>query len=153
MESGAGLSADAMTARVLQVRNRFTEASTLLANAAIAAHTRRFTSRLEEIAGLQAQDLVRRGERAAALELAQRHQLAVATAKALSAQGHPQQALPLLVSYRARMEQAGRGDEALKAMLSQAMAARTGQPGRSLGGLERGTAAGRAWRLRSELCR
>jgi len=122
MESGVGLSADAMTARVLRVRNRFTEASTLLANAAIAAHTRRFTSRLEEIAGLQVQDLVRRGEYAAALELAQRHQLPLATAKALSAQGHPQQAMTLLVSYRARMEQAGRADESLKAMVAQAMA-------------------------------
>lgn len=122
MESGAGLSADAMAARVLQVRNRFTEASTLLANAAIAARTRRFTSRLEEIAGLQAEDLVRRGEHAAALELSQRHQLAVATAKALVAQGHAEQALPLLVSYRARMELAGRADEALRAMVVQALA-------------------------------
>jgi len=121
MESGAGLSADAMTARVLQLRNRFTEASTLLANAAIAAHTRRFTSRLEEIAGLLVQDLVRRGEHAAALELAQRHKLPMAMAKALLAQGHPQQALPLLVSYRARMEQAGRADEELKAMVAQAV--------------------------------
>ena len=121
MESGAVLSADAMTARVLQVRNRFTEASTLLASAAIAAHTRRFTSRLEEIAALQVQDLLRRGEHAAALELAQRHQLPVATAKALSAQGHAEKAMPLLVSYRARMEAAGRADEALKARVAQAV--------------------------------
>ncbi len=121
MESGAGLSADAMTARVLQVRNRFTEARTLLADAAIAAHARRFTSRLDETAALQSQDLLRRGEHAAALELAQRHQLPLATAKALSALGHPEQALPLLVSHRARMEQAGRADEALKAMVAQAV--------------------------------
>ena len=124
MASGAGLSADAMTARVQHVRHRYTEVGTLLATAATAAHTRRFTSRLAEIAGLQAQDLIRRGERAAALELAQRHQLAVATATAtaLTAQGQPQQALPLLVSYRARMAQTGRDDEALKAMVAQAMA-------------------------------
>ncbi len=125
MESGAGLSADAMAARVLQVRHRFTEASTLLANAAVAAHTRRFTSRLEEIAGLQSRDLVRRGEHAAALELAQRHQLAVATATALSAQGQAAQALLLLVSHRTRMEQAGRADEALKTLVAQALALQT----------------------------
>ena len=78
MEFDAGLSADAMVARVLEVRNRFAEASTLLANAASAAHRRRFTSRMEAIASLQAQDLLRRGEHAAALELAQRHQLPMA---------------------------------------------------------------------------
>ena len=122
MESGAGLSADAMVARVLQVRNRFTEASALLADAAMAAHTRGFTSRLEEIAGLQAQDLGRRGEHAAALALAQRHQLPGATARALSAQNHAEQALPLLASYRARMEVAGRADEVLKALVAQSMA-------------------------------
>jgi LuxR family transcriptional regulator, maltose regulon positive regulatory protein len=122
MESGAGLSADAMTARVLQVRQRFTDANALLAAATTAAHTRRFTSRLEELAALQAQDLVRRGEHAAALALAQRHQLVVATARALSAQGDAAQALALLAPYRARMEQAGQADEVLKAMLAQALA-------------------------------
>ncbi len=122
MESGAGLSADAMAARVLQVHNRFTEASALLAAAASAAQTRRFTSRLEEIAGLQAQDLNRRGEHTAALALAQRHQLVVATARALAAQGDAAQALVLLAPYRARMEQAGRADEVLKAMVAQTMA-------------------------------
>ena len=122
MASGAGLSADAMAARVLQLRNRFTEASTLLADAAMAAHTKRFTSRLEEIAGLQVQDLIRRGEHAAALELAQRHQLPLATARALAAQGDVAQALPLLRSYRVRMDEAGRADESLKAMVAEAMA-------------------------------
>ncbi len=122
MESGAGLSADAVTAQVLQVRHRYTEASTLLANAASAAHVRRFASRLEEIVGLQVQDLLRRGEHAAALDLAQRHHLALATAKALSAQGRAAEALPLLASYRAQMAQAGRADEALKAMVAQALA-------------------------------
>lgn len=121
MESGAGLSADAITARVLQVRHRFTEASSLLTSAATAARTRRFTSRLEEITGLQSQDLIRRGEHPAALELAQRHQLPLATARAWSAQGDVEQALPLLTSYRARMDEAGRADESLKARVAQAM--------------------------------
>ena len=122
MESGAGLSADAMAARVLQQRNRFTEAGALLAQAATAAQTRRFTSRLEEITGLQVQDLLRRGELAAALELAQRHNIAVPTARALLAQGHADQALPLLAAYRSQMDAAGRADESLKAMVVQALA-------------------------------
>ena len=122
MESGAGLSADAMVARVLQARHRFSEASSLLADAATAARTRRFVGRLEEIASLQSQDLIRRGEPAAALELAQRHQLPLATARALAAQGEVAQALPLLTAYRARMDEAGRADESLKALVSEAMA-------------------------------
>jgi LuxR family maltose regulon positive regulatory protein len=122
MASGAGLSADAMAARVLQVRNRFTEASALLADAAIAAHTKRSSSRLEEIAGLQVQDLIRRGEHAAALELAQRQQLALATASAMAAQGDMALALPLLRSYHAQMDEAGRADESLKALVAEAMA-------------------------------
>lgn len=122
MASGAGLSAEAMLARVLQVRKRFAEASTVLTNAGVAAHTLRFSSREEEIASLQAQDLLRRGEYAAALELAQRHQLVVATAKARVALGQAAQALPPLVAYRARMAEAGRADEVLKALLAQALA-------------------------------
>ncbi len=122
MASGAGLSADAMAARVLQVRHRFTEASALLAAAAVAAQTRRFTSRLEEVAGLQARDLSRRGEHAAALALAEQHQLPLATARALTAQGQAEPALLLLVPYRERMEKAGRADEVLQAMVAEAMA-------------------------------
>ena len=122
MESGAGLSADAVLARVLQQRNRFSEASALLAQAATAAQTRRFTSRLDEIGNLQALDLLRRGELSAALELAQRQHLPVATARALLAQGHADQALPPLLAYRAQMDAAGRADESLKAMVVQALA-------------------------------
>ena len=122
MASGAGLSAEAMLARVLQVRRRFAEAGTLLTHAGMAAHTLRFSSREEEIAGLQAQDLLRRGEYAAALELAQRHPLVVATAKARVALGQAAQALPPLLAYRARMAEAGRADEVLKALLAQAVA-------------------------------
>ena len=122
MESGAGLSADAVLAHVLQQRNRFSEASALLAQAATAAQTRRFTSRLDEISSLQALDLLRRGELSAALELAQRQHLPVATARALLAQGHADQALPPLLAYRAQMDPAGRADESLKAMVVQALA-------------------------------
>ena len=123
MASGAGLSADAMAARVLQVRKRHTEASALLAEAATAAQTRRFTSRLEEIADLQARDLVRRGEHPAALALAQQHRLVVGHGPSLVGPGSSGAgAGPLLEPYRARMEQAGRADEVLKALVGQAMA-------------------------------
>ena len=122
MESGAGLSADGLCARVLQLRNRGDEATALLARAAVAAQTRRFASRMDEIADLQTQDLLRRGEVSAALDLAQRHLRPVATARALLAQGQAAQALAILQPHRARMVQAERADETLKAMVVQVLA-------------------------------
>jgi LuxR family transcriptional regulator, maltose regulon positive regulatory protein len=118
-ESGAGLSADVMLARILQLRERFDEASMLLSQAAVAAQTRRFTSRLKEVVALQALELVRRGEHAAAIELAQRHQLPLATAKGLSAQGNAREALSILESYRNLTEQSGRKGEIVRVMVAQ----------------------------------
>jgi LuxR family transcriptional regulator, maltose regulon positive regulatory protein len=120
-ESGAGLSADAMVARVLQVRQRFDDAGSLLAEAAVAARTRKFSSRLAEITSLQALALVHQGRPEAALELAQRHDLPLATARALQAQGEAGLALPIVEAYRRQVEAAGRGDELLKALVTQVM--------------------------------
>lgn len=119
LECGAGLSADAMVARVLQLRNQSDKANAILSQAAIAAQTRGFTSRLQEIANLQVLDLLRRGQLSAALAHAQKHQLSLATARALLAQGNASEALIVLASYRDSMQQKGSADELLKTMVLQ----------------------------------
>lgn len=122
MASGVGLSAEVMLARIWHLRQRFADASSLLARSALAAQTRGFKSRLAEIVGAQTHNLLLRGELPAALALAQQHRLPLATAQVLIAQGQGDQALSLLSGFRAQMATAGRVDELLKALVTQALA-------------------------------
>ncbi len=122
LENGAGLSADVLCARILMLRDRTDAASALLTQAAIAAQTRNFVSRLKEVVGIQALALLRRDQVSAAMDLALQHQLPIATAKAMLAHGRAGDALVVLESHRTSLDEKGCVDESLKAMAVQAVA-------------------------------
>ena len=132
LENGAGLSADVLRARLLLLRSQTDAANALLTQTATAAQMRNFDSRLKEVVSVQASELLRRGLVSAAMDLALQHQLPVATAKAMLAQGRAADAMAVLTSLRASADERNSAGESLKAMVLQAMTLQ------SLGQLEAG---------------
>lgn len=120
-ESENGLGGDVLRARMMLARNDNDGAVTLLAQSSVAAKTKRFTGRMQEIANVQVVEMLRRGEVAGAAHLATEHKLSLAQARAFLAQGDGLAALAIVEKYRLTMEEKGYQNELLKALVMQAI--------------------------------
>ena len=120
-DSENGLGAEALRARLLLLRGDSDGAVTLLEAISTAAKSRRHAGRMQEIASVQVQALLQRGETSAAAFLASQHQLPLAQARTRLAQGEGSAALDIVVQYGAQMQAQGRQDEVLRALVLQAL--------------------------------
>jgi LuxR family maltose regulon positive regulatory protein len=118
---------------MMLVRHQHAEADALLARTSASAKTKRFTGRMQEVAELQVQRQLSRGEFGAAAALADEQQLPIAQARALWAQGLTVDALQLVTRHQRDSDAKGLAQEALKAQLLQALLLEaTGEPGSAL---------------------
>lgn len=120
-DSESGLGADVLRARLMLVRRQHAEADALLARTSASAKTKRFTGRMQEVADLQVRQLLRRGEVEAAAAMANAHPLPIAQARVLWARGEAREALQLVTKHAHDSQAKGLTQEALKALLVQAM--------------------------------
>jgi LuxR family maltose regulon positive regulatory protein len=120
-KSQSEIGADLLRARLLFARGEQAQAEALLTRAQGPGHTGHLTDRQREAAELQVLQLLRRGEIQAAAGLAGAHQLPIGLARALLAQGHSGQALQVMEGHRRTMESELRTQEALQAMLVEAL--------------------------------
>ncbi len=81
-----------------------------------------FTHLMPEIMAAQVLTLLRQGNRAAAANLAETHELPISRARVQLAQGNPSAALAVLEPLREQVESKGWADERLKVMVLQAVA-------------------------------
>src|SRR6266542_1492697 len=77
---------------------------------------------MPEIMSAQVLTLLRQGNRAAAANLAETHELPISRARVQLAQGNPSAALAVLEPLREQVESKGWADERLKVMVLQAVA-------------------------------
>lgn len=120
-ESENGLGGDVLRARMMLVRNDNDGAVTLLAQSSVAAKTKRFPGRMQEIANVQVVEMLRRGEVSGAVHLATERKLHLAQARAFLAQGDAVAALSIVDEYRRTMAEKGYPNEVLKALVMQAI--------------------------------
>jgi LuxR family maltose regulon positive regulatory protein len=85
-------------------------------------HQPNLKHRLSEIAAVQVLVLLKKGNLAAAAQLAHQYELPLSRARVLIAQNNPSAALAVLEPFRRQMESRGWADERLKAMVLQALA-------------------------------
>jgi len=109
-------------ARLKLARGDVDGAAALLAQAEQSARQQNFLLRMPEIAAAQVPVLLRLGNLAAAVQLAQQYELPLSQARVLLAQGDPSAALALLSPLRQQMETKDWADERLKVMVLQAVA-------------------------------
>jgi LuxR family maltose regulon positive regulatory protein len=109
-------------ARLKLARGDVDGAAALLAQAEQSARQQNFLLRMPEIAAAQVPVLLRLGNLAAAVQLAQQYELPLSQARVLLAQGDPSAALALLSPLRQQMETKDWADEQLKVMVLQAVA-------------------------------
>jgi len=115
-------SGELFLAQLMLAEGNVTEAAALLAELEQVAHRRHFLRQLPAIAAVQVQIMLRRGDVSGAAHVAQRHNLPLSQARVYLAQGDPAQALAVLEPYRQQMETRDWPDEALKALVLEAMA-------------------------------
>ncbi|MDO9193045.1 MAG: LuxR C-terminal-related transcriptional regulator, partial [Undibacterium sp.] len=120
-ESENGLGGDVLRARMMLARHDNDGAVTLLAQSSVAAKTKRFTGRMQEIANVQVVEMLRRGEVVGAAHLANQQNLPLAQARAFLAQGEGVAALAIVDEYRRTMGEKGNPNEVLKALVVQAI--------------------------------
>lgn len=120
-KSASEIGADLLRARLLSASGAHLEAEALLARAPGLSSIGPLTDRKREAAELRVQLLLRRGDISAAAELARAHQLPSGLARTLLAQGQGEAALRAIESHRYNMESQQRTQEALQAMLLQAL--------------------------------
>ncbi len=122
VDSENGLGADALLARMMLTRDDTERAAELLQTVSSAAKTQRFAGRMKDVAAVQIAVMLRRDELAGAAHLAAQQQLPLAQARVLLAQGDGAAALSIVDAYRRSMLDKGQANEALKAMVVQALA-------------------------------
>ncbi len=120
-ETQSELGADNLRARLMLVGSEHIEAEALLTRTSGAATTGPWSDRMQEAADLRVLHLLRRGEVHKAAELASKHQLPVAQARALLAQGKGVEALRLMEAHGRRVVAQMLVQETLKAKLLQAI--------------------------------
>lgn len=120
-ENQSELGADNLRARLMLVGGEHIEAEALLTRTIGATRTGPLTSRMQEAADLRVRHMLRRGEVQQAAELASKHQLPVAQARALLAQGKGLAALRLMEVHGRSMEAQILAQETLKAKVLQAV--------------------------------
>lgn len=111
-------------ARLKLTRGDVSGAAALLAETERSVRRNNFVHRIRDVAAAQVLVLLRRGDPAAAAELAQTHELPASRARVLLAQGDPSAAMALLSPLREQMEAKEWQDERLKVMVLQAVAFR-----------------------------
>lgn len=109
-------------ARLQLARGDVDGAAAALTQVEQTAHQKSFLLRLPEIATVQVPVLLRQGNLAAAVQLAERFELPLSHARVLLAQGDASAALALLEPLRQQVEAKGWQDERLKVMVLQAVA-------------------------------
>lgn len=97
-------------------------AAALLIKDEQSARQQNFLPRLPEIAAVQVRVLIRKGQKAAAEQLARQYELPLSLAHVFIAQDDPSAALAILEPFRKQTETKGWADERLKAMVLQAVA-------------------------------
>ncbi|MEB0213659.1 LuxR C-terminal-related transcriptional regulator [Undibacterium sp. CCC3.4] len=120
-ESENGLGGDVLRARMMLAREDNDSAVSLLAQASVAAKTKLFTGRMQEIAEVQVVEMLRRGEVSGAAYLATQQKLPLAQAKAFLAQGNGSAAFSIIDAHRRAMVEKGYPNEVLKALVTQVM--------------------------------
>ncbi|MCP4357320.1 MAG: tetratricopeptide repeat protein [Chloroflexi bacterium] len=116
------ISHEAFLARLKLAQGDVAEASAIVdrANQSICQHN--FIHRIPEVVAVQVRVLLRQGNLATALNLAQKHDLPRSQARVCLAQGDTSTALTILNFFRERMETRDRKDEILKILVLQAVA-------------------------------
>ncbi|MCA9925552.1 MAG: hypothetical protein KC421_24445, partial [Anaerolineales bacterium] len=115
-----------LLARLKLAQGDVAGAVAFLAEAEQFAHRHHFENRLPEVTAVQVVALLRRGDLAAAAELAQAYDLPLSQARVRLAQEEPAAALALLEPLRQKAEAKGWADEQLKVMVLQALAYQAG---------------------------
>jgi len=108
-------------ARLKMARGDLADAAGALAEADASARRHNFVLQIPEIAAAQVALLLRRGEIAAAAELAEKHEIPLSRARVLLARGDPAAALAALEPFRRRAEERAWPDEQLKAIALEAV--------------------------------
>jgi LuxR family maltose regulon positive regulatory protein len=116
------VAAELFLARLKLAQGDVSGAVALAAAAGQAAEQQNFVLQLPEAAAVRTLILLRQGNPAAAVQLAQAHDLPLSAARALLAQGDAAAAVAMLATYRQHAEARGWGDERLKALVLQAAA-------------------------------
>ena len=109
-------------ARLKLIRGDLSGAEALLVQAEQSVREHGFLHRMPEVVAVQVLMVLRRGNLAAAADLAQRYELPMCRARVLLAQGNPSAALAMLGPYRQQVEARNWQDERLRAMVLQAVA-------------------------------
>jgi LuxR family maltose regulon positive regulatory protein len=120
-KSESEIGADLLRARLLLAHNVPTDAEALLAHIVRLVDVAQLTDRMREASELLVLQMVRHGEVDAAADLAYKHNLPVGLARVLLAQGKGLDALQAVEDYRRTMEAEVRTQDALKAMVVQAI--------------------------------
>lgn len=120
-KSASELGADVLRARLMLIRNEDIEAEALLARMDGVTNTGPLTDRMREAADLRVLQMLRRGEINKAVDLASTHQLPLGLARTLLAQGKGLDALHAIESHRRNMDTQARVQDAVKAMVVQAI--------------------------------
>ncbi|HKW20193.1 MAG TPA: LuxR C-terminal-related transcriptional regulator, partial [Ktedonobacterales bacterium] len=116
------VAAEVMLARLKLAQGDAAGAAALLGEASEAARQRNAAHRMTEVVTAQVMTWLRRGNLAAAAQLAQAHDLPLCQARVHLARGDSVAALAVLEPWRRRVENAGWEDERLKVLLLQAVA-------------------------------
>jgi LuxR family transcriptional regulator, maltose regulon positive regulatory protein len=111
-----------LLARLKLARRDVAGAAAMLAEAEQSVRQNNFLQRMPGVAAAQVMVLLRRGNVAAAADLAQTYELPTSQARVFLAQGDASKALAVLEPLRRQMEEKGWQDERLKVMVLQAVA-------------------------------
>jgi LuxR family maltose regulon positive regulatory protein len=111
-------------ARLKLARGDVAGAATMLAKTSQSARQQNFVHRIPEIVAAQVLTMLRQGNLAEAVHLAQTHRLPLSQARVHLAQGNPSAALTVLETWRGQVEAKDLKDERLKVMILQSLAFR-----------------------------
>jgi LuxR family maltose regulon positive regulatory protein len=132
-KSKTEIGADLLRARLLNAKQEDMEVEALVARADGLTKAGQLTDRLREAADLRVLQMLRRGDIEKAADLARAHQLPEGLARTLLAQGKGLDGLRTIEVHRRTMEDEGRTQDALKAMVVQVIILHAiGQVGNSL---------------------
>ncbi|MGD1993577.1 MAG: LuxR C-terminal-related transcriptional regulator [Anaerolineae bacterium] len=116
------VSGEVFLARLKLAEGDAAGAAVMLAKAEQSARQHNFVAQIPEVAAAQVLTLLRQGNLATAVELADQHKLPISQARVHLAQANPPTALALLEPLRRQAEAKGWQDEWLKVMVLQAVA-------------------------------
>jgi LuxR family maltose regulon positive regulatory protein len=119
---GVSVACDLVLARVKLARGGVAEAAALLSKAEREVRQKSFTQQAPLVAAALVPVLVRQGDLETAGQIAQAHGLPLGQARVFLARGEPKAALAVLEPFRRQVEENGRQDQRLRAIVLQALA-------------------------------